>query len=545
MKNHNPWIENLFRPLVMGVMSGCVALSLVGLVRLIVPAWNGTYLIVGCVLATLEANYSHRLIRARSIRGSDLLRFRIVEFAMLFTLLKVGHYLAQGWAAQGWTDVLAEIQAWPRQPLSVLDPETMSAFVLALLSWHAATQTVRDLERLDQPIIRSMPLMIPPMQTLSERFFWGGAVLLIASGLVRIGVAALLKMKWPSVPGLVLNALVYFLLGLVMLGQVHFATLRRAWRAQEIRVGAELSSDWVRYSLALIGLAAFLAFLLPTSYTVGLLEMVGIALDLLISVFVFVFQLIFLLLSLPLYWLLSKLVSDEVLLPRVRLPPPQLPRQEPGVRAGVGPNWLEILRSLLFWIVALGMLYYVIRSYLHDHPELVQAWSRMGPIRALHSLWAALWQWFGGWVEAISERIPRTLPLSLSRRGSSRSPWRFFRLGALSPRERILYYYLSILRRAGKHGFPRRRGQTPYEYSATLESSLPQAQQEMYLLSQAFVEARYSPHAVDRDRAKRVRADWERVKEALRALKGSKGGNESTRQRSNEVTSQRGSHGRG
>ena len=30
--NHNPWLKNLFRPLVIGVMCGCIALSLVGLV---------------------------------------------------------------------------------------------------------------------------------------------------------------------------------------------------------------------------------------------------------------------------------------------------------------------------------------------------------------------------------------------------------------------------------------------------------------------------------------------------------------------------------
>jgi xanthine/uracil permease len=41
----NSWLKNLFHPLVMGVMVGCIALSVVELIRLFVPAWNATYLI--------------------------------------------------------------------------------------------------------------------------------------------------------------------------------------------------------------------------------------------------------------------------------------------------------------------------------------------------------------------------------------------------------------------------------------------------------------------------------------------------------------------
>ena len=76
----------------------------------------------------------------------------------------------------------------------------------------------------------------------------------------------------------------------------------------------------------------------------------------------------------------------------------------------------------------------------------------------------------------------------------------------------------SILRRAGRLGLPRRRAQTPHEYDGTLGPHLDQAQQEMTQLTQAFVEARYSHHTFDRERDKQVRAGWQQVKAALRAL---------------------------
>lgn len=505
--SRNPWVENLFRPLVIGVMFGCIALSLVDLVHLFDPTWNGTVIIVGCVLAALEANYSYRLLRAKL--STDVPRFRAVELAMLWILLKIGSYVGDSWA-----DVLADIQTWPHDPLNVFDAETMVAFILALLSWLASAQTVRDLERISEPYGYDHR-QIPPRESLASRFFWGGAALLIITGVTRIGISALLDMRRPSVPGLVLNVLVYFLLGLVMLGQVQFTALRRQWQAQKIKIADEMAGRWVRYSLMLIGLAALLAFLLPTGYTLGLLETVGSALNLIVVILSFVVQLLLLLILIPILLIMSLFSSDY----RLELPKP-LP-EEPIISSlsGAGSSWFEMLRSLLFWVVALGMVFYVIRAYLRDHPELLKALTALGPIRALLNILTALWHRLVGLTEAVKERIPLRLSLRLPRREPSEGGFRFFRLGALSLRERVLYYYLSILRRASRQGFPRHRSQTPHEYDAVLGPNLPQAQEEMISLTETFVEARYSLHPVDREQEKRVRVYWKRVKDALRALK--------------------------
>jgi hypothetical protein len=320
------------------------------------------------------------------------------------------------------------------------------------------------------------------------------------------------------VPGLVLNALVYFLLGLVMLGQMHFTRLHQQWQAQEIKVAEGLTGRWARYSLAFIGLAALLAFLLPTGYTMGLLDAVSIILQIL----AYGVTLLFTLLLYPfgwLAWLISRLFGHEQLPPQAEILPPQLPQREPPAPGGAGPDWLEILRSLIFWVAALGMLFYVIRSYLRDRPELLQALLSQRPIRALRDFLIALWRRLVGLAEAAGERFPRGISLRRARPKLPKTPFRFFRLGALSPRERILYYYLSIVERARRQGYPRRSSETPYEYEATLGPKLPEAQQEMTSLTQAFVEARYSRRAFDREQDRRVRVIWKRVRAALQALK--------------------------
>jgi len=509
--DHNPWLDNLFRPLVIGVMFGCIALSLVALVRLFFPAWNATYLVVGCVLAALEANYSYRLIRARKLRGTDWLRFRVIEIALLLLLLKIGSYLGESWGY-----VLSDIRSWPYQADRIFDIETMAAFILVMLSWYVSTQTTRDFERLHEPPSHDR-YYVPPMDSLTGRFFWGGVVLLVAAGLTRIGLAQLLNLRRPSVPGLVLNVLVYFLLGLVMLGQVRFATLRKRWQAQETKIADELPRRWVRYSLALIGLAAFLAFLLPTGYTLGLLEVIGWVLAIILTVLSLVATLLFWLILLPFAWLMS-LLGVESAPARPIQPLPRSFPSDPGNAAG--PGWLQILKSLVFWVVAVGIVIYVVRSYLRDHPELLENLAALGLVRALRGLWAALGHWLGGWGETLKGRLPRSWPLHLRRRQASfRESFGYFRLGRLSPRAQVLYYYLSVLHRAAQQGLPRRPAQTPSEYRATLGPNLPEAYPEMDHLTQAFVEARYSRHPVEQEDASHVRASWQQVKAALRALK--------------------------
>jgi len=512
---YNPWLENLFHPLVIGVMVGCIALSVVELIRLFLPAWNAMYLIGACVLAAVEANFSYRMLRARPQRALDLLgldafRFRLIEIGFFVVMLKIGSL-----AGRPWPDVLADIQTWPLNPFNIIDGELAAACFLVAFSWLAAGRTVDDLQRLNDPAEFQDRYYVSPMESLTGRFFVGGIALLVASGLTRVGLAYVLNLSRPSVPGLVLNVLVYFLLGLVMLGQVHFVTLHKRWQAQAIKVADELAGRWVRYSLIFIGLAAFLAFLLPTGYTMGFLESIGGTLEIVIGVARFMVGLILLIITLPimlLLWLLG------LSMPASQAPPPPVEFSQLGP-AGGGANWGEVLRSLVFWLVALGMVVYVLRSFLHERPELLAALGAFGPVRILRRWWAALRRLWNRAVEAIGERLASGVSLPLPRRPWSGKPISLFRLGALSPRERVLYYYLSIVRRAGERGFPRRRGQTPYEYDTLLEPNLPHAQQDMASLTQAFVEARYSRREIEPGQAGQIQTHWQRVKAALQALK--------------------------
>ena len=514
------WVENLFRPLVIGLMAGCMAWSLGQLVLIFAPAWDPTYLVVGCVLAAWEACYSYRLLRSPRMLGHNVLRFRLVELSLIFLLLKLGRY-----AGRSIADVLAEIQGWPHDLSLVFDGQTIAAFVLTLLCWGAATQTLWDLDRIGtRPESRGD--QVSPVERLTARFFGGGVVLLIASGLARIGnTSELLNLNRSPARGIMLNVVIYFFLGVVMLGQVRFVELRREWRARGAQVADQVADRWVRYSLSLIGLASLVAAVLPTQFTLGALSWIANSLNVVGAVVFYVVSLLAAILFFPvglLLWLLLALLSRGEGQPA---PQPRLPTLEPlGAPGGDGAmNWWEVARVLIFWAVALAGVSFVVRSYLRDRPELRETIRTLKPLQALRWAWVSLWRWLRGRIarlgQTVSERLPRRSRHWSPPMGALGWPLRFFRLGALSPRERVLYYYLSILRRAGRQGYPRRRHQTPREYQTRLASELPQAQEDLASLTQAFVEARYSQHEVGRDQDQEVRTYWERVKAALRALK--------------------------
>jgi hypothetical protein len=85
----------------------------------------------------------------------------------------------------------------------------------------------------------------------------------------------------------------------------------------------------------------------------------------------------------------------------------------------------------------------------------------------------------------------------------------------MSARERIVYYFMSIVQRLERQG-RRSPSQTALEMEAQVGPSLADAQGDMRSLTEAYLEARYSAHAVGGEEAERAKGNWERVRAALR-----------------------------
>lgn len=493
--NAKTWTEHSVRAGLVAAMLACVISSLAGLIGLFLAGMDVDYVSAFASLTAVEAYISYHLMHAWRRRLTSPLRVRAIELFLLFLALQLGANVSEGRV-----NILAG--------LPDLSPAAFTSVMLVLLAWVAATETADDLARLGEPPERDR-YYVPPGQLLANRFFLGGAILLVSTGLTRVGLSQALDFSRTAIGGPVLNALIYFLLGMVLLGQARYITLQREWEGQATHVSGELTRRWIRYSVLFILLVACLSFLLPTGYTTGLLDVLAIIGGLLLWAFVLLMNL----LLLPLAWLIAFLTGnnfDPALGPR--LPSPPVPPPPPDGSGGV--DWLSLLRSFAFWIAVLVVLAYLFRHYLRHHPTARRALAQALTFYPLRRLWTALWHRIRGYattVAALPRRVAGRTATDAGLEGEAHRSGG----GPHSSRERVREHYLSTLRRADKAGLGRRQTDTPYEYDTTTASHLRGGTEELSALTEAFVEARYSRHDIGPEQADRAQRHSRGVEAAL------------------------------
>ena len=276
-------------------------------------------------------------------------------------------------------------------------------------------------------------------------------------------------------------------------------------------IGRSVGARWITYTVLMLAAAVLVALVLPTQYSLGLLGTLSYILQLVIAVIQFI---VFVFASL-LYALLSLFAPNQQRQqPRSPVMPlPQLSAAPNGAQPGLS----EFVQSLIFWIVFLIIVGYVVAQYLRRHPEVVEWLKQLPGMSLVARVWHKLREWFGGLnqqIENLREARRRARRPAPAR--STSAPRRWINPRRLSPRQQVQFYYLAMLRRGGEHGHARQPTQTPYEYARTLESEVPEIDQDVDSLTEEFIEARYSRHDIPTERVGLVRRYWERIKRALR-----------------------------
>ncbi len=506
----NPWADNFFRPFLITVMIMCLSVALVNMVQLINPAWRGFYFLVGMLVVTIEAIYSYRLLKYHRLRGTSIIRYRVAEIVVLILVLKILNFMGKSWAI-----ISQELQIIWSDPSNLISLEFYMIIFLAFLAWMAASSTSADFEALYNPYRDNRSAL----DSLAERFFWGGGILLVISGLTQwiaqYGVASLIDWQRPFLNGIIFNVLIYFMVGLVLLSQVNLTTLQVRWRVQKITVAGGLVRQWAKYGFVFLGIVTVLAFILPTRYSLGFLTTIAYLLQFLINLVIFFFQLVLLLITILLSQLLNIFGGTPIETGHIPVMPPLPPSG--GNAETSTPAWLEVIQSLIFWVVSLAIVGYLLKIYINDHAGVFKQLKRLKLVKLLFNFLAQLGRQFMVWGRMGLAMLPQSSRGGGKEEGQATAQlWHWLSLRRLSPRERIVSYYLNILKRAKKEGIPRQSHQTPYEYEARLSQSVPTVQAEVQDLTDTFMQARYSQDTYDEKQAKSVKQQWQKIRNALR-----------------------------
>jgi hypothetical protein len=494
-------IHWLFYPIGLGVLFGCIVFSLMRLIAVLNAHWWAPWLVPLCALAAMEAYWTGRaLLRLPVDAFITQWHIRAAELAGWFLVIQIVDDVVH---------THAPISSWT----VYITKQSVPQFAILLFCWFAAGDTARDLFDLSRLHLFPNP-GAPPVEKLTARFFRGGGLLLLFTGLLTIPtnhVERLANLTRPTTGGILYNVVIYFAVGTAMLVQVRYEHLSASWTRRHLSVAAGLSGRWLRYSAALLAAGILVALLLPTDYTRGVLDLLRMA-ENLFAVILGLFEFITIA---PFAWLFSLLHGGGAhALTSPPTPKPILPHQK---QHGSPPDFLAIIRTVAFWFAAIAALVFLGRTYGHLLPRrgpgglLRGLGSRL--MAALRGMWARL-RGMRGATRALlrrekRERTTAAAPASRPRRRAL-FPW------MLSPRDQIVWYYVGMLRRAARTGRARTPAQTPYEFGDVLSKRMRSNVDDLHALTEAYVEARYTAIVPTQERAAAVRAIWRRVIAGLR-----------------------------
>ena len=335
----------------------------------------------------------------------------------------------------------------------------------------------------DQPIMTGRRQLV---MRFARYWLWGGILLAVAVGLSTLEIRSLDALKNPLAigrlglqPGLLMMLLLYFGIGFYLLSQAKLMEMNARWLLNDITADEQMQKTWQRATLVVLLLIGVTAAFLPIGPNLA----IGRILMAFIFVIFFIINIIIFLLSIP-FFLLFSLFSGEPVEERPPLPPlnPDIFREAPPPEASPLIETISMVLSSAFWSIFVVIAVMALLFFLRERKTILQDGS---PAK----IWQQFWDWLvefwrGLWQRASNIRLqlPRLLPAADDEpdlKKVKQRRWRFFRLGALAPREQIRYFYLSTVRRASEKGVKRESAETPLEYAEDLKDGWPTVEEEV------------------------------------------------------------------
>lgn len=523
----NERVTTILSYLIVWLMIVCFVLSLVQFVDALLIEWEGAYLVFLGALVALEAFYTQRTRKRLFILDPEWVVFYLAEFLVFILALKLFQLFSHGSAG-----ILAQIIAMRQNFVGgFFNNEYLINLFLILIVWFVSVSfaTPVDILRVDQRALRIEEEVgisaerAVARHRLADQVLFLGVIMVFLTSLLHFEPASGWFEEATTRLG-VINVILYFVLGLVLLSLTQFTVLQMRWSLNHVSISRELSARWAGYSLLFLAILGGIALLLPTRYTEGILLILAWLVSLILTLFAFISWLVTILVF-TLAALFASLFGVSP--PPMEAPPLAMPTPVPPPQVESIIRIPAYLVAILTTIIVLAVVAYLLVYYYRGRRQDVAQLRRFPLLAWLASAWRWLVAWWRGArrqvVQMVGEGIGRLRPAR--RIPSPPSPWGYTSLRRMTPRQRIIFYYQGVLRRGEQSQVPRHPSQTPYEYAARLSPALQvtpeQVEQDLQLITEQFVEARYSQHEISSEQVSRVRQSWEHLKRALRHLRKS------------------------
>ena len=494
-------------------MFGVAAVSFVQLGQRIASTaggWNGWYLPVLVFLISQEAFWTRGKLESLDLSQKSI--YHITEWIIFAVLLKIIIYLVHS-PDQFWID----LPLWQQNLANFFTGEYLPVLLVLFLTWIFSSSAAGDLDELQSELTdykwelgKLDNNRQAARQRLAQRVFIVGGVMVVSAMASRLDLKQIFG-ETPASQASLAYVLIFFLLALVFLSQTQFAVLRGRWFWNRTPMSPELGRNWVKYSLLFFVVIALIAFILPTRYTYGLLETIQVA-------FNFIFQVIISivgLLALPCGWIFSlfnlksKDTSDNT--------PPALPQFIPPAQSGGADPWWELAKSILFWAVFLGVIGYSFLYFIKHNSIFFSRILKIPVFSTIVKVAKSIWAWLAG----INRQLAATIASSLARVFQSlpgqiyREFPHFVNFKSLTPRQKVVFFYLRMVDRSKKSGIDRKPSQTPNQFASDVGKAVPDVVQDIETFTEQFHEARYTLHPIQTEQTTIVQRLWRKIVKSL------------------------------
>ncbi|HXD10848.1 MAG TPA: DUF4129 domain-containing protein, partial [Anaerolineales bacterium] len=501
------------------LMLTCFAMIIGILIQSAVPGWPSDIIAGITLFIIMERLYTYKRMKSLMPFSREWAITLGTQWVVIVLFIKALLSYTNDFDA-----LVRDISSFTRGYLANLfDLEFVVTLLLAVLVWHISGLFLVLLDELglDQKSALSEALapgqghVMTAHQRLVHLTLQLGLGLVILTALTRIHLNSLYNADGTlkglnHFSGAEAGALLYFIFGFALLSLTRLLSLQTSWNRQHIPIASNnLVRQWGVYSVFFLLILSVVVGLLSSGYNLGLFSLLRIVFDFLIRIVLFIGQLIFILLAL--------IFSIPYILFGKNLPVRYISR--PPTPTPLPPNpWAEslptdnpilaLMRSILLWGALLVIVGFSVARFARQHGGF-QATLRKLPIA---SWMFFVWQWLSNNADKARRTLSRTIADAWHSIVSRSDGKRLFprpnliRLSALDPRRQIYFFYLAMIRRGSEQGVERRSSQTPSEYAITLESALPSVNEDVRSMTEAFVEARYSPRKISSEEANLVKA---------------------------------------
>ena len=517
------WQDSLLRPAVVAALVGCLVVALTSFVRHIGPGLPESYLIVlriTSIGAALVGGYTTTMLVRPEHRQRRSVSFRLSELGLILFTARIALW--------------ATVEGWPAPAAMVMQPFAVFLTLMfiinglfILIAWGMAVlvtndflamglqaDELADLEAASRPISgddhRIQSDRGALVRRFSERWAIGGMLLIVLTAASQVGMGSngfFALVRQDIAGGVIGAAIVYFVLGLLLLTFGHLAALRARWQLAKLPSEATIARNWPFYAFGLLLVVAAAAFLMPLGGTFRLAQLMGLAMRAISGAIYLIMGLIIGLIAMLFGG--DEEIVEEPARERPEISAPQMEQVQPAE----APPWLG---GTVFWIIIVLLLGYATYIYLQGRGvnfQLILAW-----LRQFLQGWKQIGDAFNEW------RSRRLAPDEDLKEKSGRSRVRRWldelMLGRLPPDEQVRYFYVSTLESAAEQGVKRRPGETPYSFQARLGTQVESEDAAAAArLTDGFVNIEFARQSTEATAVPLLKRAWTQIRGALAGLR--------------------------